>query len=329
MKTKIDIVSGFLGAGKTSLIKKLVSEGFVEQKIVVIENEFGKVGIDGALLKGGNIQVRELGSGCICCSLSDDLMTTILMVYKEFNPDRIIIEPSGVALLSDLRKALSFKEIKDIADPGMIITVVDASRYQVYKMLSETFVQNQIKSSKTLILSKTEGVDADSIENIVKELRTINVDANIIITDWQKLDASQIIDTAQKDNRSSLKKLLVQHEDIHKHHVHGPGCSCGCSEDHHHPPAEDMFQSWETITSKKYSKESIEKIFYELKNSDRYGTILRGKGILESSDGNWIHFDYVPYDLVIEDCKMDCSGMVCIIGTGLNKNNISILFDSF
>lgn len=327
MKAKIDIVSGFLGAGKTSLIKKLAVEGFKREKIVVIENEFGKVGIDGALLKGGNIQVRELGSGCICCSLVDDLMTTIPLVNKEFGPDRIIIEPSGVALLSDLKRVLKFKEIADITELGMIITVVDASRFHIHKAFAEDFVSNQIKSSKTLILSKTEGVDENRIEDIVKELHSINSDANIITTDWQKLSALQIINTAKRDSIISLKDKLPKKIVVRKLHVHGPGCSCGCG-NNVHLPAKEVFQSWETITSKKYSMETLTQIFNELKDESKYGVLLRGKGILESPHGGWIHFDYVPYELKTEDYDIECSGMICLIGKELNKENISLLFDN-
>ena len=235
--TKIDIISGFLGAGKTTLIKKLIEEGFKGEKLVLIENEFGEIGIDGGFLKDAGVQITEMNSGCICCSLVGDFGTALKKVITEYAPDRIIIEPSGVGKLSDVIKA-----VKDVAEEVEVqldsyTTVADVSKCKIYMKNFGEFFNNQIESANTIVLSRTQTASQDKIEKAVAMIREHNADATIITTPWDDIDGSKIKEAMQ--NHKSVKDALFEDEDDHEHHHHDHDdeCGCGCHDhdhEHHH-----------------------------------------------------------------------------------------------
>jgi G3E family GTPase len=314
MKVKIDIISGFLGAGKTTLIKKLINEKLSEEKIVIIENEFGQVGIDGPLLKSQSLEVREINSGCICCTLVDDFEKAIEEVIHTFGPDRIIIEPSGVGKLSDVIKACKADKLKDLLIMNAIITVVDVHRYKLYLSNFSEFYKNQIKHAKTIILSKTATAKQEIVSDVVNSIRSLNPDANIITTDWDKLEAEKMLAVAERDVSMSLehqmkdiKKVLL------KRHSHN-----------HH--ADEVFDVWGAETPRIFSQDELKDMLDNLNDEGAFGLVLRGKGILQTDGGRWLQFDYLPGEVIINETDADYSGRLCIIGTKLNKNRLTALF---
>jgi len=235
--TKIDIVSGFLGAGKTTLIKKLIAEGFKGEKLVLIENEFGEIGIDGGFLKDAGVQITEMNSGCICCSLVGDFGTALKQVITDYAPDRIIIEPSGVGKLSDVIKA-----VKDVAAEVEVqldsyTTVADVSKCKIYMKNFGEFFNNQIESANTIVLSRTQTASQDKIEKAVALIREHNADATIITTPWDEIDGAMIKEAMQ--NHKSVQEALFEDEDEHHHHEHDEECGCHDHEHHHHDHDEE------------------------------------------------------------------------------------------
>ena len=347
--TKIDIISGFLGAGKTTLIKKLIEEGFKGEKLVLIENEFGEIGIDGGFLKDAGVQITEMNSGCICCSLVGDFGTALKKVITEYAPDRIIIEPSGVGKLSDVIKA-----VKDVAEEVEVqldsyTTVADVSKCKIYMKNFGEFFNNQIESANTIVLSRTQTASQDKIEKAVAMIREHNAEATIITTPWDDIDGSKIKEAMQ--NHKSVKDALFEDEDEHEHHHHhdhddecGCGdhdhdhehhhhdhddeCSCGCHDHdhHHHHHADEVFTSWGKETVRKYSREEIEKILKTLSEEDSYGMILRAKGMLESEDGVWTYFDMVPEEVDIREGSAEYTGRICVIGSKLDEAKLEQLW---
>ena len=232
--TKIDIISGFLGAGKTTLIKKLIKEAFKSEKLVLIENEFGEIGIDGGFMADAGIEVAEMNSGCICCSLVGDFSKALVQVIDTYNPDRIIIEPSGVGKLSDVIKA-----VRDIDNEKIILnsftTVADAKKCKMYMKNFGEFFNNQIEFAKSIVLSHTKGLDNDKINQAVELIREHNKNATLITTDWEELSGDDILDAMEQKSSLSheLEELLHEHKH-HHHHEHDEDCDCGCHEHHHH-----------------------------------------------------------------------------------------------
>ena len=224
---KIDIISGFLGAGKTTLIKKLIAEAFEGEKLVLIENEFGEIGIDGGFLKEAGIQITEMNSGCICCSLVGDFGEALKEVLTKYSPDRVIIEPSGVGKLSDVIKAV--KNIGDEVQINSTATVVDASKCKMYMKNYGEFYNNQIEYAGTVILSRTQNVSADKLDACLKMIREKNEEASIITTPWDDIQGKNIVEAMEKVN-SLEKELLEEHE----HHHHDGECGCGHHHDHDH-----------------------------------------------------------------------------------------------
>ena len=223
---KIDIISGFLGAGKTTLIKKLIAEAFPGEKLVLIENEFGEIGIDGGFLKEAGIQITEMNSGCICCSLVGDFGEALKEVLEKYTPDRVIIEPSGVGKLSDVVKA-----VKDIGDSVVInstATVVDAAKCKMYMKNYGEFYNNQIEYAGTVILSRTQNISAEKLDTCLKMIREKNDEASVITTPWDEINGKNILEAMEKIN--SLEKELLEE---HHHHHHHDG-ECGCEHHHEH-----------------------------------------------------------------------------------------------
>ena len=242
--TKIDIISGFLGAGKTTLIKKLLDGAFKGEKVVLIENEFGEIGIDGGFLKDAGVEITEMNSGCICCSLVGDFGKALKEVVDRFAPDRIIIEPSGVGKLSDVIKAV--QDVQDDlsgAELNSFSAVVDASKAKIYMKNFGEFFNNQVESAKTIILSRTQNVKEDKLEQVVAMLREHNADAAIITTPWDELDAALVLSTMEKKTNfedEMLEEMKHHHHEEHHHHEHGEDCTCGCHDhDHEHHHHED------------------------------------------------------------------------------------------
>ena len=402
--TKVDIYSGFLGAGKTTLIKKMIAEGYKGQKLVLIENEFGEIGIDGGFLQDAGINITEMNSGCICCSLVGDFGKALEKVIAEYAPDRIIIEPSGVGKLSDVIGAVN-KVTGDEVTLGYTVAVVDAGKVKVYMKNFGEFYNNQVETASTIILSRTDSISQFKLDTAVAMLREHNQVASIVTTPWPELTGEQLI--AAMEGKASLAAELAQlemerleeeehhhhhddedghehhhhhhdddgeeccchdhehhhHEDEHEHHHHADGeechchdheehehhhdhdheehehhhhhdhdhdenCTCGCHDHdhhHHHHHADEVFTSWGVETAKKFDKAAVEAALKEL-DSEKYGLVLRAKGILPAEDGSWIHFDYVPEEASVRTGSADITGKLCVIGSKLDEKGIAQLF---
>ncbi len=348
--TKIDIISGFLGAGKTTLIKKLLKEGFQNEKLVLIENEFGEIGIDGGFLKESGIQITEMNSGCICCSLVGDFDKSLHEVLDKFHPERIIIEPSGVGKLSDVINAVKGVLSKDVV-LNSYTAIVDVKKCKMYMKNFGEFFNNQVESAKTIILSRTQEVSEDKLSAALALLREHNEKATIVTTPWDQIQGSQIIKAMEEENTFESELLKAEslepghdHEEHdheccgHNHEEHDHEC-CGhnhedhdhecCEhnhEDHHHHHADEVFTSWGTQTIRKYSKEELEKILNQLSEAEDIGFILRAKGIVAGTSGEWFYFDFVPGEFEIREGAADITGRLCVIGSKLNTEAIEHMF---
>ena len=382
--TKIDIISGFLGAGKTTLIKKLIEQAFKGEKLVLIEKEFGEIGIDGGFLKDAGVQITEMNSGCICCSLVGDFGTALKQVITDYTPDRIIIEPSGVGKLSDVIKAV--KDVSGNLDVELdsYTTVADVSKVKIYMKNFGEFFNNQIESANTIILSRTQTTTQDKIEKAVAMIREKNDHATIITTPWDEIDGAAIREAMQ--NYKSLEETMMDeakkghdhdhdhgdectcgchdhdhhhdHDDDHEHHHdhdehehhhdhdehehhhdhddhdhhhdhdHGDECTCGCHDhDHHHHHADEVFTSWGKETPHKYNEDKLREILDTLADTEKYGVILRAKGIVPSDAGEWLYFDLVPGEFEIRKGKADITGKLCVIGSKLKEDDLAELFE--
>ena len=335
---KIDIISGFLGAGKTTLIKKLLKDGFQGEQVVLIENEFGEIGIDGGFLKEAGIQIREMNSGCICCSLVGDFGTSLKEVVTKYNPDRILIEPSGVGKLSDVIKAV--QGVQDEVDIKLnsYTTVVDAKKCKMYMKNFGEFFDNQIQYAGAIIMSRTDIASEKKVQESLELLRSLNKDAAIITTPIENLDGKKLVEVME--HPVSLEQEMLEEEHEHHHHHDGEcGCGhdhehehhhhdgeCGCGHDHHHHHADEVFTSWGRETIKKYTREGLENILEALSESDKYGIILRAKGMLPAEDGTWIYFDMVPEETEIREGSPEYTGRLCVIGSKLNEEKLVKLF---
>lgn len=375
--TKIDIISGFLGAGKTTLIKKLIEQAFKGEKLVLIENEFGEIGIDGGFLKDAGVQITEMNSGCICCSLVGDFGTALKQVITDYTPDRIIIEPSGVGKLSDVIKAVKGVSGDLDVELDSYTTVADVSKVKIYMKNFGEFFNNQIESANTIILSRTQTTTQDKIEKAVAMIREKNDHATIITTPWDEIDGAAIREAMQ--NYKSLEETMMDeakkghdhdhdhgdectcgchdhdhhhdHDDDHEHHHdhdydehehhhdhddhdhhhdhdHGDECTCGCHDhDHHHHHADEVFTSWGKETPHKYNEDKLREILDTLADTEKYGVILRAKGIVPSDAGEWLYFDLVPGEFEVRKGKADITGKLCVIGSKLKEDDLAELFE--
>jgi len=444
--TKIDIYSGFLGAGKTTLIKKMIQEAYAGQKIVLIENEFGEIGIDGGFLQDAGINITEMNSGCICCSLVGDFGKALEQVIQQYNPERILIEPSGVGKLSDVIGAVN-KVTNEEVTLGYTVAVVDAGKVKVYMKNFGEFYNNQIETASTIILSRTDSVPQKKRDTAVEMLREHNAAATIVTTAWSDLTGEQLLHAMEGKATlaAELAKLQQEHEHHHHHHDHehehhhhheegecccghdhehhhhheegecccghdhehhhhheegecccghhdhehhhhheeheccghhhgDEGCvehhhghveeehcahhhhehhhhehhdhdehctcgchdhdhehhhhhdhDCGCGHDHHHHHADEVFTSWGVETAKKFDRQQVELALQQL-DSGLYGMVLRAKGILMGTDGQWIHFDYVPEEYNVRTGSADITGKLCVIGSKLDEKGVAQLF---
>ena len=328
--TKIDIFSGFLGAGKTTLIKKLLKEAYAGEKLVLIENEFGEIGIDGGFMQDAGIEVTEMNSGCICCSLVGDFGKALEKVLTEYQPDRILIEPSGVGKLSDIIRA-----VQNVSGEGVILngftTVADVKKCKMYMKNFGEFFNDQIENAGCIVLSHTQSVNEQKIADTVALLREHNPTATIVTTPWEQLDGAQLL--AAMERRDTIEEELArlakaaEHHHEHHHHDHDecddPNCSC---HGHHHHHADDVFVSWGVETTKKFDRGELEKILEALLEEKTYGVVLRAKGIVEGEGGKWLHFDYVPGEDDVREGSAAITGRLCVIGSHLNKTALAQLF---
>ncbi len=358
--TKTDIFSGFLGAGKTTLIKKLISEAYKGEKVVLIENEFGEIGIDGGFLKDAGIEITEMNSGCICCSLVGDFSKALKKVIEEYSPDRIIIEPSGVGKLSDIIRAVMSIGSDELA-LNSFTTVADVNKCRMYLDNFGEFYKDQIENANCIVLSHTGTADDKKIKDCTELIRELNPDATIITTPWDKLDGELIKETMEKTDtlEAELKKLEEEetcpvcdhhhhhdHEHEHHHdcdhdhdHDHHHDCDhdhehehhhdhdheCGCGHEHHHGHhhADDVFTSWGRETTEKYTAERISNILGSFSDSEKFGTVLRAKGIVEGENGEWLHFDYIPGEPDVREGAAGVIGRICVIGAKLDEAEIA------
>ena len=318
--TKIDVVSGFLGAGKTTLIKKLLKEALDGSKTVLIENEFGEIGIDGGFLKEAGIEIKEMNSGCICCSLVGDFGTSLKEVISTYAPERILIEPSGVGKLSDVLKAVENVAGDLDVEINSAVAVVDASKCKMYMKNFGEFFSNQIEYAGTIILSRTDKVDQAKLNACVEMIREHNDKATIITTPLDQLDGREVLKTIEgADKLEDMMKEMLEH--IHDDHDED---EC-CDHEHHHHHADEVFTSWGIETPNTYSAEDIEKILTAL-DSGEYGAILRAKGMVPAPDGTWVYYDYVPEEHDIRSGKPEVTGKICVIGSKLDEDKLAELF---
>ena len=344
---KVNIISGFLGAGKTTLIKKLLEGAFEGEKVVLLENEYGEVGIDGGFMKDTGIQITELNSGCICCTLVGDFTQALGDLIDTYHPDRIIIEPSGVGKLSDIRRVVDdVAKTHDVRLAGCA-TVADVGKCRMYAHNFGEFFIDQIESAETIILSRTQTTSQDRIEKCVALLREHNAKARIITTPWDELDSKKMLETIEHptflltvddlpeaDHHDHEHHHDHDHEHDHDHdhdheHDHDHGCSCGCGHDHHgHHHADEVFDNIGVETPKHFDEAEIRKALETLDdgNGFEYGNILRAKGILPTNDGRWLHFDYVPGEYDVRYGAADYTGRLCVIGCKINQPAIRELF---
>ena len=401
--TKIDIFSGFLGAGKTTLIRKLIAEGYKGEKLVLIENEFGEIAIDGGFLKDAGVEITEMNSGCICCTLVGDFTKALKKVMEDFAPDRIIIEPSGVGKLSDVAKAVEKVEGAHI---GAKVTVVDAGKCRMYMRNFGEFFNDQVENADLIVLSRTETAGETKTTAAVELLKGLNDHAGLITTPWAQLSGEQIRE-AMDHNALHEELEHMEHEHHHHHdhddddhdehehhhhhhdhdhehgeectcgchdhdhdddddhdehehhhhhdhdhdhehgedctcgchdhehhhdhdHEHGEDCTCGCHdhdhEHHHHHHADEVFVSWGIETPRKFSEAELRAILDALQDEAKYGIVLRAKGIVDASDGEWIYFDYVPGETDIRRGGAAVTGRFCVIGSKLNEQALKELF---
>lgn len=327
--TKITIFSGFLGAGKTTLIKKLIKEGYNGEKLVLIENEFGQIGIDGGFLKDAGIEITEMNSGCICCSLVGDFGEALVKVLEEYKPDRILIEPSGVGKLSDVINAVRKIDAHDVELDGFT-TVVDAKKCKMYQKNFGEFFDNQITYASCIILSHTAGLSQEKLNEAVALLRKFNPAAPIVTTEWDELSGSQLVDAMTQKNTldNELKSLLEQehHHHDHDHDEHEHCCHHDHDHEHHHHHADEVFTSWGAETPRPYSIEAITAALEALADEEKYGIVLRAKGIVAGEDGQWIHFDYIPGVPDVRHGSAETTGRLCVIGSKLNEEAVAKLF---
>ncbi len=334
--TKIDIISGFLGAGKTTLIKKLLEESFQGEQIVLIENEFGEIGIDGGFLKDAGVQITEMNSGCICCSLVGDFGAALKQVLDDYAPARIVIEPSGVGKLSDVVAAV---ERVQAENPELhlnsFVTVVDATKAKIYMKNFGEFFNNQVEHACAILLSRTQKMDEAKLAAAVRLLREKNPKAAILTTPWEQLTGAQIL-AAMEGGHDLAGELMEEIEHEHHHHDHDhdeAACDACCGHDHHHHhhdgdhDADEIFTSWGRETPRKYSREELQEILSSLAMGEDYGYILRSKGIVPCDDGKtWLHFDLTPGEFQIREGGADYTGRLCVIGSDLKEAELEKLF---
>ena len=348
--TKIDIFSGFLGAGKTTLIKKLIREAYAGEKLVLIENEFGEIAVDGGFLQDSGVEITEMNSGCICCSLVGDFADALKKVLAQFAPDRILIEPSGVSKLSDVIRAVQGVDSHDLA-LNSFTAVVDANKCKMYMKNFGEFFNDQVEHAGAIVLSRTDSISEEKLASAVALLREHNPSAVIVTTPWSQLDGAQIL--AAMERKDTLASALAQlaaeseaeddvcpvcgchgaheheHEHAHEHeheHEHEHGHEHAHHHHHHGHDADEVFVSWGIETTHKFSREELQSALDALGDAEKYGTVLRAKGMVACTCGSWLHFDLVPGETELREGSAPITGRLCVIGSKLNEAALATLF---
>ena len=391
--TKVDIFSGFLGAGKTTLIRKLIEEAYGTDKIVLIENEFGEIGVDKGFLQNTGIEINQMNAGCICCTLVGDFGKALNEVIEKYNPERILIEPSGVGKLSDV--IIAVQDLKnDKIELNGFTTVVDATKADMYMSNFGEFYENQVEHASSIILSHTAGMSQDDIDKCIALLREHNKEASIVTTDWKEIDGSKILEimeqkktlSAELDRlREEAYREQAEHEAEHHHHDHEHhyhdddeheccghghhhhhdhehhhhddeeheccghghhhdhdhehhhhddeehGC-CGHGHHHHHHHghghhADEVFDEMGVETAHRFSRGQLERALAGLMDSEQCGQVLRAKGFVAGTEGEWYEFDFIPGEPEVRTAgEAETTGVICVIGVGLNKDKIKELF---
>jgi G3E family GTPase len=317
LKAKVDIFSGFLGAGKTTLIKKLINESLYKENIVIIENEFGEIGIDGSILKSTNIDVKEINSGCICCSISGDFKKAIKEVIDKYKPERIIIEPTGIAKLSEVLAVFKDSELNSFLELNMVVTVVDVLKYDMYAANFGEFYKNQIMNSKTIVLSRTQNASEEKLSGVKEKIEKLNSKAFIITTPWDNLAARRIIELNEESSRVSVQ----QEVNLIKRPV--AGLAFRTSKGH---AGNEIFETWSYETPKRFNTKSLVSLLNKINDNGSFGNVLRAKGIVQAEDGEWVQFDFVPGEFEMRKTIPDYSGRLCVIGVNLNKEHLKKIF---
>ena len=372
--TRIDIFSGFLGAGKTTLIRKLIAEGYKNEKLVLIENEFGEIAIDGGFLQDAGVQITEMNSGCICCTLVGDFTKALKKVMDDYAPDRILIEPSGVGKLSDVARAVERVEGAHI---GAKVTVVDAGKAKMYARNFGEFFNDQVANADLIVMSRTDTAKPEKTLEATEILKALNPEAGLITTPWAQLSGEQIREAMDKNGlKHELEEMEHEHhhhhhdhdedecddpecechhhhhhdddDEEHEHHHHhhhedgeecdDPECECHHHHDddddhdhehhhHHHHHADEIFQSWGMETPRKFTEGELRNTLSQLDDADRFGAVLRAKGIVDAADGEWLYFDYVPGEIDLRRGQAAVTGRFCVIGSHINENALKELFN--
>ena len=372
---KVNIISGFLGAGKTTLIKKLLSGCMKGEKVILLENEYGEVGVDSGFMRDAGITVTELNSGCICCTLAGDFQKAVDELIETYHPDRLLVEPTGVGKLSDIRKAVEDAKARHDLEITGCATVVDAGRSRIYMKNFGEFFLDQIKSAETVIFSRTQLLSADRVEKSRQLVAEQNPAARIITTPWDDMDAQLILDTIEHPAQLlSMEDVEHEHhhhhehgeechchdhehehhhhehgeechchdhEHEHHHHEHGEECHChdhehehhhdhdghcSCGHHHHGHDADEVFGNIGVETAKRFTEDMLRDALSKLSDEEEYGLILRAKGIVQTEDNRWLHFDYVPGESDIRYGVADYTGRLCVIGTHLDEKALRTLF---
>lgn len=316
METKVDIFSGFLGAGKTMLIKKLINENAYGNNIAIIENEFGEVGIDGAILKETNIEVKEINSGCICCQVSGKFGDAVFEVINKYKPEVIIIEPSGVAKLSEILNVLGGIKFDGKISIRNIFTLIDIQNYDIYLKNFKEFYENQIKKANKIVLSRTQFADKEKINKTIESIKKYNSNAEIIYKPWYELNASNIVNSVVNDtisdNKLKFSKISYVNRTAFKKENHS---------------AKEVFESYPIDLVRNASSEELKKKFeFIYKSGERFGNVLRAKGIAEGTDGIYYQFDYIPNEFKSRPIRWSNRKVVSIIGSNLNKKELNSFF---
>ena len=354
---KIDIISGFLGSGKTTFIKRLLETEIKNEKVVLIENEFGEISVDSMFLAESKIDIAELSQGCICCSLVGDFAKSLKDVIAQYNPDRIIIEPSGVGKLSDIIKAVKDSGLSEFLNT--YVCLVDSCKAKLYAKNFKEFFADQISNANTIVLSRTDINSENKICESLDVVRKINEHANVVITPIVELSDKELLGVYENEHSSMLEELLAEedhhickcgghhhHHDeecaCHEHHHHDEECAChehhhhdeecACHEHHHHEHhhehhhhAEDVFTSVAIEAYKVYCFDKLSEVLHELAYTDNHGYIIRAKGIVKTTMG-WKKFNITPQELVIEDNEALSIGSICVIGVNIEGESIKKLF---
>ena len=372
--TKVDIFSGFLGAGKTTLIRKLIEEAYGTDKIVLIENEFGEIGVDKGFLQNTGIEINQMNAGCICCTLVGDFGKALNEVIEKYNPERILIEPSGVGKLSDV--IIAVQDLKnDKIELNGFTTVVDATKAEMYMSNFGEFYENQVEHASSIILSHTAGMSQEDIDKCIALLREHNKEASIVTTDWKEIDGSKILEimeqkktlSAELDRlREEAYREQAEHEAEHHHHDHDHehyhhddeeheccghghhhdhdhdhehhhhdgeehGC-CGHGHHHHHHHghghhADEVFDEMGVETAHRFSRGQLEQALAGLMDAEQCGQVLRAKGFVAGTEGEWYEFDYIPGEPEVRAAgEAETTGVICVIGVDLKKDKIKELF---